>query len=157
MQEPHHPKMSDTWTIIFTSGTTGTPKGVVLDYLANSKTAVLTLESNPLKVDLTGKMIFSYLPLNHIAERIVVEYAVFRFGGTVSFAESLDTFAQNLQDTQPTVFFAVPRIWTKFQTGILAKLPDEKLNKLLRIPILSSILKRKFKKALGRQSESHRL
>ena len=150
MQEPHHPKMSDTWTIIFTSGTTGTPKGVVLDYLANSKTAVLTLESNPLKVDFNGKNdFFSYLPLNHIAERIVVEYAVFRFGGTVSFAESLDTFAQNLQDTQPTVFFAVPRIWTKFQTGILAKLPDEKLNKLLRIPILSSILKRKFKKALG--------
>ena len=139
LQEPLHPKMSDTWTIIFTSGTTGNPKGVVLNYLANSKTAVLTLESNPLKVDFNGKNdFFSYLPLNHIAERIVVEYAVFRFGGTVSFAESLDTFAQNLQDTQPTVFFAVPRIWTKFQTGILAKLPNEKLNKLLRIPILSS-------------------
>lgn len=150
LQDPHQPKMSDTWTIIFTSGTTGQPKGVVLDYLANAKTAVLTLESNPLKVDFNGKNdFFSYLPLNHIAERIVVEFAVFRFGGTVSFAESLDTFAQNLQDTQPTVFFAVPRIWTKFQTGILAKLPQEKLGKLLKIPLLSGFLKRKFKKALG--------
>lgn len=150
LQNPHQPKMSDTWTIIFTSGTTGQPKGVVLDYLANSKTAVLTLASNPLKVDFNGKNdFFSYLPLNHIAERIVVEFAVFRFGGTVSFAESLDTFAQNLQDTQPTVFFAVPRIWTKFQMGILTKLPQEKLNKLLKIPLLSTFLKNKFKKALG--------
>ena len=45
----------------------------------------------------------------------MVEFAAYRFGGTISFAESLDTFAQNLQDAQPTVFFAVPRIWTKFQ------------------------------------------
>ena len=89
MQEPHQPKMSDTWTIIFTSGTTGNPKGVVLDYLANAKTAVLTLESNPLKVDFNGKNdFFSYLPLNHIAERIVVEYAVFRFDGTVSLPKA---------------------------------------------------------------------
>ncbi len=150
LQDPHVPKMSDVWTIIFTSGTTGTPKGVVLDYLANAKTAVLTLDTNPLKVDFNGKNdFFSYLPLNHIAERIVVEYAVFRFGGTISFAESLDTFAQNLQDTQPTVFFAVPRIWTKFQMGILGKIPQDKLNKLIKIPILSTILKKKFKKTLG--------
>ncbi|MGB2404631.1 MAG: AMP-binding protein, partial [Flavobacteriaceae bacterium] len=150
LQNPNQPKLEDTWTIIYTSGTTGNPKGVVLNYLANEKTAVLTLESNPLKIDFNGKNdFFSYLPLNHIAERIVVEYAVFRFGGTISFAESLDTFAQNLQDVQPTVFFAVPRIWTKFQMGILSKIPQEKLDKLIKIPILSWLLKRKFKKALG--------
>lgn len=150
LQNPNQPKLEDTWTIIYTSGTTGNPKGVVLNYLANEKTAVLTLESNPLKIDFNGKNdFFSYLPLNHIAERIVVEYAVFRFGGTISFAESLDTFAQNLQDVQPTVFFAVPRIWTKFQMGILSKIPQEKLDKLIKIPVLSWLLKRKFKKALG--------
>jgi len=150
LENPHQPMVNDTWTIIFTSGTTGNPKGVVLNYLANEKTALLTLESNPLEIDFDGKNdFFSYLPLNHIAERVVVEFGVFRFGGTISFVESIDTFAQNLQEAQPTVFFAVPRIWTKFQMGILAKLPQPKLEKLLKIPFLSGFIKRKLRKGLG--------
>ena len=150
LETPHQPTVNDTWTIIFTSGTTGDPKGVVLNYLANEKTALLTLESNPLEIDFDGKNdFFSYLPLNHIAERVVVEFGVFRFGGTISFVESIDTFAQNLQEAQPTVFFAVPRIWTKFQMGILAKLPQPKLEKLLKIPFLSGFIKRKLRKGLG--------
>ena len=146
----HVPNLKDPWTIIFTSGTTGTPKGVVLSYGANDETKILTQDSNPLKINFDGENhFFSYLPLNHIAERVVVEHTCFRFGGTISFAESLDTFSENLQATQPTVFFAVPRIWTKFQLGILGKVPQKKLNTLLRIPIISSLLKKKFKKALG--------
>jgi len=79
----------------------------------------------------------------------VVEFASFRFGGTISFTEGLEVFAKNLSDVQPTVFFAVPRIWTKFQMGILSKIPQEKLSKLLKIPVVSWVLKRKFKKTLG--------
>ena len=150
IKQVHAANLKDPWTIIFTSGTTGTPKGVVLSYGANDETKVLTQDSNPLKINFDGdNHFFSYLPLNHIAERIVVEHTCFRFGGTISFTESLETFAQNLQVTQPTVFFAVPRIWTKFQLGILGKLPQKKLSALLRIPLISGLLKNKFKKALG--------
>jgi len=142
--------MNDTWTIVFTSGTTGTPKGVVIDYENLDSTKIITEESNPLDISLTGEnRFFSFLPLNHIAERIVVEGTCIRYGGTISFAESITTFGKNLADVQPTVFFAVPRIWTKFQLGILSKMPQKKLDLLLKIPIISGIVKKKIRKGLG--------
>jgi long-chain acyl-CoA synthetase len=70
-------------------------------------------------------------------------------GGKVSFAESLDTFAANLSEASPSVFLGVPRIWTKFQQGILKKLPQKKLNVLLSIPIISNLIKKKIQKGLG--------
>ncbi len=137
-------------TIIFTYCTTGNPKGVELSYLALDSTKIITEQVNPLKIDFSGNNDFiSYLPLNHIAERVVVEHVCLRFGGTISFVESLDTFATNLKEIQPHVFFAAPRIWTKFQMGILAKVPQKKLATLLKIPIVSSFIKQKLKKNLG--------
>ncbi len=92
---------------------------------------------------------FSFLPLNHVGERIGVETSAFGAGGPISFAENLNTFAKNLQDTQPTLFFAVPRIWTKFYLGVMAKMPQKKLDFLMKIPFVSGVVKKKLLQGLG--------
>ncbi len=132
-------------TIIYTSGTTGDPKGVMhkfFNFSFATTNAVNTLH-------LENEVFFSYLPLCHIAERLLVQMGSLYSGGRTYFAESLDTFASNLAEASPTVFLGVPRIWTKFQQGILTKLPQRKLNILLSVPFLSSLIKKKIKKGLG--------
>jgi len=139
---------NDLATIIYTSGTTGMPKGVMHKFYNFS---FATSNAVPLLGLATEERFFSYLPLCHIAERLLVEMGSLYSGGMVSFAESLDTFAKNLYDTKPTAFLGVPRIWTKFQQGILMKLPQKKLNVFLAIPGVSSLIKKKIKSGLGLQ------
>ena len=138
-------------TIMYTSGTTGEPKGVMhkfYNFAFATTNAVNTLSLKDAKF-------FSYLPLCHIAERLLVQMGSLYSGGRVSFAESLETFTDNLAEVSPTVFLGVPRIWTKFQEGILTKLPQSKLDLFLKIPLISFLIKRKIRKGLGLSNASN--
>ena len=140
------PQPDDIVTIVYTSGTTGNPKGVVMR-LRQMDAAL----KNGLKQITIGPQdrAVSYLPLSHVAERALIEVGSLYTGMSVYFVESLDTFAQDLQTAQPTVFFAVPRLWTRFQMGVLAKMPQAKLDRLLRIPIVAGLVRKKIRAALG--------
>jgi long-chain acyl-CoA synthetase len=78
-----------------------------------------------------------------------VQSGTLNAGFRVYFAESLETFASDLQRARPTMFISVPRLWVKFQQGVFAKLPREKLQRLLRIPILNRIIRKKILRGLG--------
>ena len=91
----------------------------------------------------------SYLPLAHVVERVLVEHGWLRTGMRLYFADSLDTFAADMQRARPTIFFSVPRLWVKFQQGVHHKMPPAKLNRLLSIPIVGGLVRRKVLKALG--------
>ncbi len=136
----------DLATIIYTSGTTGMPKGVMHTF----GSFAWGLDAGVRRFHLTGSdRMLSYLPLAHVVERVLVEHGWLRTGMHVYFAESLDTFAQDMQRARPTVFFSVPRLWVKFQHGVLHKMPQQKLDRLLGIPILGSIVRKKILTALG--------
>jgi long-chain acyl-CoA synthetase len=96
-----------------------------------------------------GSRMLSYLPLSHVVERALVEHGQMRTGMRVYFAESLDTFTADLQRARPTVFFSVPRLWVKFQHGVLHKMPAAKLDRLLKLPIIRGIVRKKILSALG--------
>lgn len=133
-------------TIIYTSGTTGTPKGVMHTF--NGIACGASQAANIYDASSEDRML-SYLPLSHVAERMVVEMLQLYQGMHVFFAESLDTFTQDLQRARPTVFFAVPRIWAKFQAGVFARMDERKLNLLFRVPVVAGIIKKKLREALG--------
>ena len=145
--EPVRPA-DELCTIMYTSGTTGTPKGVMHTF-GNFALAVADgLKRVPMSQD---SRMLSYLPLSHVVERALVEHGQLATGMHVFFAESLETFTKDLQRARPTVFFSVPRLWVKFQQGVQAKMPPKKMDLLLKLPILSGIVKKKVLSALGLQ------
>lgn len=133
-------------TIVYTSGSTGKPKGVMLSFYNMAYAAEGGMEV--LGVGSEERML-SYLPLAHVFERTFVELASLYAGFHLYFAESLDTFVQDLQRAQPTLFLSVPRLWVKFQHGVLQKLPKKKLDRLMKIPVVNKLIKKKILKGLG--------
>ncbi len=123
-------KPTDLATLIYTSGTTGTPKGVMI----TQRNVVWTAECTSRTVDLPEHPRYvSYLPLAHIGERLATHYMGLWTAGSVQYVPDLSQVAEAVQQVKPQVFFAVPRVWEKFQAGLMARLqaePNERKRKL---------------------------
>lgn len=133
-------------SLVYTSGTSGLPKGAMLTYGAFSWSVQQLVNLIGLHQD---DRLFSYLPLAHITERVYI-FGTSIYGGVpTAFPESLDTFIEDVKMHRPTLFISVPRLWTLFQQRILDKLPQRKLNLLLKIPLINGIIKRKIADNLG--------
>lgn len=136
-------------TIIYTSGSTGQPKGV----MHNFQTMIQTTAGIVKQLEVTPEdRYLSYLPLAHGMERWLGECVALYAGSELYFAETLATFVDDLNRAKPTLFVSVPRLWTKFQQGVFKKMPPKKLNTLLKIPILNSIVRKKIVRGLGLDS-----
>lgn len=133
-------------SIVYTSGTSGLPKGAMLTYGGFSTSAKHLINHIGMKPD---DRLFSYLPLAHITERVYILGSAFFGGIQTAFPESLDTFIDDVKMHRPTLFISVPRLWTVFQQRIQDKLPQKKLNILLKIPFINGIIKRKLADGLG--------
>ncbi|MDH5434015.1 MAG: AMP-binding protein [Gammaproteobacteria bacterium] len=141
-----YPDAEDIMTIAYTSGSSGKPKGVVLTFANFAASATEAANTADLGHD---DSMLSYLPLAHITERGVVQWPSIYSGSKIYFVEKLETFIEDLKVAQPALFISVPRLWKKFQGQILLKVPDEKLQKLLKIPFIGSLVAKKIRKGLG--------
>ncbi len=142
---------ADLAMLCYTSGSTGQPKGVMHSFERITQASKGMVEHMQSDIGArTEVRMLSYLPLAHIFERAWLECASLIDGKThIYFAESQDTFLQDLNRARPTGFISVPRLWLKFQQGVFSKMPAGKLDRLLGIPILGRLVGRKVLKGLG--------
>ena len=115
------PLPDDLAILVYTSGTTGPPKGAMLSHRNILFQLAYADFITPLH---EGDQQLSFLPLCHIAERTFTVFNPLHTGSTVNFAESIDTVPENIREVAPALFFAVPRIWEKFYSGVALRMRD---------------------------------
>jgi long-chain acyl-CoA synthetase len=118
LEPEYRAKPDDLISIVFTSGTTGLPKGVMQtheSFIAPMQRAKDNFNIRP------RPRFLSYLPLTHIAERQLVEVQAILHAGSVTFNESLETLLRDMADARPNYFFGPPRVWEQLQQGVIAK------------------------------------
>ncbi len=111
----------DLAILVYTSGTTGPPKGAMLTHRNILFQLAYADFITPLR---EGDQQLSFLPLCHVAERTFTVFNPLYTGSTVNFAESIDTVPENIREVAPALFFAVPRIWEKFYSGVALRMRD---------------------------------
>jgi long-chain acyl-CoA synthetase len=145
-------RADDIAMLLYTSGSTGQPKGVMQTF-ASITAATQALLDGIASVEETERpsRVLSYLPLAHAYERACVEcVALMRAGPTrVYFTESLASFMDDLKRARPTFFCSVPRLWTKFRQGVLAAMPQAQLDALLANPSLADAVRHKVLASIG--------
>lgn len=146
MKDYQNPAPDDMACLIYTSGTTGDPKGVMITWGNLAFASEGTLSLMPPRGQ---ERFFSYLPLAHAFERGAVLGLSLYLGGEVHFLEQLEKLAEQLPKVAPTRFYGVPLVYGRFQAAILRKMPEQKLDRLMGIPILGGFIRRKILKGLG--------
>jgi long-chain acyl-CoA synthetase len=141
----------DLAMILYTSGSTGHPKGVMQSFAGVTRRIEAGLSDLDVQLpEGTARRVLSYLPLAHAYERAAIECPILHSGeGHIFFVDTLATFAEDLRRARPTVFCSVPRLWLKFQQGVLAGMPAAQLDALLDNPATSAAVGRKVLAGLG--------
>jgi long-chain acyl-CoA synthetase len=114
-------KVEELALLVYTSGTTGPPKGAMLSH----RNVIFQLSNADAFIPLgTDDEQLAFLPLCHIAERTFTVFLPLRSGAIANFAESVETVPENVREVAPTTFFAVPRIWERFYSGIAIRMKE---------------------------------
>lgn len=112
----------DLAILVYTSGTTGRPKGAMITH-RNILSAIEVIASESIRQNEDDQRM-AFLPLCHVAERVGGQFLALYSGATLNFVENPETVPDNVREIAPTIFFAVPRIWEKFYSGVTIRLAE---------------------------------